>query len=133
MSTYNKFGRYQLGQSMIEYTVVIVFGILTLTTGPMKDQTKILMDKIRENYRGYSFAISISDIPDSDTDTDYWTLLDGQNVSKELKQQLTDRTSNNQARSPTKYQDEIKKHNIAPPNVVDTIRQGVRDLRNAIP
>jgi len=122
--------RCQFGQSMIEYTVVLMFGVLTLTTGPMKDQVAALMDTIRDNYKGYSFAMSLSDIPDSSTHNEYYTLLDGQNVSDELKQKLTDRTSSNALRSPSDYQREIKNYNIAPPPVQQTIRQAVNSMRS---
>ena len=115
---------------MIEYTVVLMFGVLTLTTGPMKDQVKIVMDTIRDNYTGYSFAMSLSDIPDSNTHNDYYALLDGQNVPDELKQKLTDRTSNNSLRSPSDYQREIRNYNIAPPPVQRTIRQAVNSMRS---
>ena len=115
---------------MIEYTVVLMFGVPTLTTGPMKDQVKILMDTIRDNYSGYSFAMSLSDIPDSSTHNEYYALLDGQNVPDELKQKLTDRTSSNSLRSPSDYQREIRNYNIAPPAIQQTLRQAVNSVRN---
>ena len=120
----------QLGQSMIEYTVVIIFGILTITSGPMRDQVTLLMDGIRENYQGYSFAVSMSDIPDSSSHNEYFTLLDSQNVSDNLKQKLSDRTSNNLQRSPSEYQREIRNYNIAPPAIQNTIKQAVNNLKS---
>jgi hypothetical protein len=124
-----KLHRKQLGQSMIEYTVVIIFGILTITSGPMKDQIGTLLDTIRSNYRGYSFAISISDIPDSSSNVEYSVLLDSQNVPKELKELLIDRTSTAQ-RSPADLQRDIRPHNVAPPNIPQILRQQVSNIRN---
>jgi hypothetical protein len=124
--------RCQVGQSMIEYTVVLMFGVLTLTTGPMKDQVTILMDTIRANYSGYSFAMSLSDIPDSASPNEYWTLLDSQNVPTELKQKLTDRTSNNLQRSPADLQREIDSsgYNGPPASVQNTFNQAVNSLNS---
>ena len=54
----------QLGQSMTEYTIVLVFGVLVLTTGPSGDVMADLINAMQENYEGYSFAISLSEPPD---------------------------------------------------------------------
>jgi hypothetical protein len=59
--------RRQAGQSMVEYTVVLVFGVLVLTTGPGGDVIINLLDVLNDNYRGYSYTISLSDPPDHDT------------------------------------------------------------------
>lgn len=56
----------QLGQSMVEYTVVTVFGILVLTTGPGGDVIIQLTDAVRDNFDGYTYAVSLSDIPDKE-------------------------------------------------------------------
>jgi len=122
--------RYQLGQSMIEYTVVIVFGILTLTSDPMKGAVNDLLISIHNNYDGYSYAIAFSDIPDSDTHQDYVTLLDGmQNVPLELKRQLTDSGSNNKARSPLRYHFEIAKYGGLP-DVKALAKKGVKIIKD---
>ncbi len=98
----------------------------------MKDQVKILMDTIRDNYSGYSFAMSLSDIPDSASHNEYWTLLNSQNVPKELKQKLTDRTSNNTQRSPADLQREIDSsgYNGPPASIQSTINQAVNSLKS---
>ena len=51
---------------MIEYTIVLAFGVLTLTTGPMQDVIATLTQRIQDHYTGYSYAVSLSDIPDAD-------------------------------------------------------------------
>ena len=62
---FRKLPGWQIGQSMIEYTVVVTFGVLTLTTGPMRDViVNDLIPAIRNNYEGYSYAVSLSDYPD---------------------------------------------------------------------
>lgn len=72
--------RSQLGQSMIEYCVVVTFGVLTLTTGPMKSLIFELTDTIQNNFQGYSYAISLSDTPDHTNSVDLETMLITQGV-----------------------------------------------------
>jgi len=117
---------------MIEYTVVIVFGILTLSSGPVKVAVNDLLTSIRNNYHGYSYAIAFSDIPDSNSHQEYETLLNGmQNMPPELKRQLTDSDSNNKARSPLKYQFEVGKYG-AIPNVKQIVIKGVQKIKACV-
>ena len=60
---------------MTEYTVVLFFGVMTLTTGPMSDVLQDLINVMKENYEGYSFAISMSEAPDYDNVLDYRAAL----------------------------------------------------------
>lgn len=69
--------RRQKGQSMTEYTVVLVFGVLALTTGPSGDVMQDLVEVMKKNYSGYSYAISLSEPPDYDNANDYAIALDG--------------------------------------------------------
>ena len=62
--------RRQAGQSMVEYTVVLAFGVMVLTTGGA-DRVVQLLDIINDLYSGYSYSISLSDTPDHDTLYDY--------------------------------------------------------------
>ena len=62
--------RRQSGQSMVEYTVILAFGILVLTSGG-SDRIVQLLDVINDLYSGYSYSISLSDTPDHDTLYDY--------------------------------------------------------------
>ncbi len=64
-----------MGQSMTEYTIVLVFGVLALTTGPSGDVMLQLLNVMKANYQGYSFAISMSEPPDYDNVTDYRNAL----------------------------------------------------------
>ena len=73
----------QTGQSMVEYTVVLVFGVLALTTGPSGDVIKELLDVIKENYRGYSYALSLSEAPDFDSAADYALVLQAEGLSQD--------------------------------------------------
>ena len=59
----------QTGQSMVEYT--IVFGVMVLTTGPAGDVILDLLAMLNNKYQGYSYAISMSDLPQHDTINDY--------------------------------------------------------------
>lgn len=51
--------------------MVLVFGVLALTTGPSGDVIQELLDVIKENYKGYSYALSLSEAPDFDSAADY--------------------------------------------------------------
>ena len=62
--------RRQSGQSMVEYTVILAFGIMVLTSGG-SDRIIQLLDVINDLYSGYSYSISLSDTPDQDTLYDY--------------------------------------------------------------
>ena len=72
--------RSRLGQSMIEYTIVVGFGVLTLTTGPMRDVLINLVNVIHNNYQGYSYAIAVSDYPDANDSGTLETMLTSRGV-----------------------------------------------------
>ena len=61
----------QTGQSMVEYTIVLVFGVMVLTTGPAGDVLLDLLAMLNNKYQGYSYAISMSDLPQHDSINDY--------------------------------------------------------------
>lgn len=65
---------------MVEYCVVVSFGVLTLTTGPMKDLIFQLTGTIQNNFQGFSYAISLSDTPDHTNAGDLQTMLEDQGV-----------------------------------------------------
>lgn len=54
---------HQCGQAMIEYIVVTAFGLMILL-GPGVDLLREELPKVmRDNHRGYSYAISLSSLP----------------------------------------------------------------------
>ena len=55
----------QRGQSMVEFTVVVVFFCLTLTSDPALDAIQNLMDTFKERHQHYSYTVSLSDYPDT--------------------------------------------------------------------
>jgi hypothetical protein len=55
---------------MVEYTIVLVFGVLVLVSGPGRDVILDLMEVIRNNYDGYSYAMSLSEWPEFEIDHD---------------------------------------------------------------
>ena len=59
----------QLGQSMVEYTVILAFGIMVLISGD--DIFFEIRDILRDNYQGYSYSISLSDQPTYDNLGEY--------------------------------------------------------------
>lgn len=66
-----KLKRFQYGQSMVEYTVVLVFGVMVLTTGPGGDVILELLDVLKNKYQGYSYAMSLSTPPVHDSLGEY--------------------------------------------------------------
>lgn len=75
---------------MVEYTVVSVFGILVLTTGPGGDVIIELTNAIRDNYKGYSYAVSLSDYPDKEDPTELIALYNAQGMPAEQRDYLVD-------------------------------------------
>jgi len=61
MKTYKR----QRGQGMVEYTIVTSLGILVLL-GPGADVINWTMAAIKDNYQGYSYAMSLSQWPEFD-------------------------------------------------------------------
>ena len=80
----------QKGQAMIEYTVVSVFGILVLTTGPGRDVILDLTNAVRDNYDGYSYAVSLSDYPDKENYLELISMYNDQGMPSERREYLTD-------------------------------------------
>lgn len=68
---------------MVEYTVVLVFGVLALTTGPSGDVIRQLLDVIKENYKGYSYAMSLSEAPDYDSAAELVLVLQAEGLDQE--------------------------------------------------
>ena len=61
--------RGQRGQSMAEYMVILTFGFFGLLY--VDDALVELLDTVHENYRGYSYAVSLSEYPDYDSIYEY--------------------------------------------------------------
>lgn len=59
----------QRGQSVVEYTVVLAFGFLVLIAGD--DILQQMLETLHDNYEGYSYAVSLSDVPDYDSLYEY--------------------------------------------------------------
>jgi len=86
-----RFGSFrQKGQAMIEYTVVATFGILVLTTGPGWGVIEDLEDAVRNNYDGYSYAVSLSDYPDKENYLDLINMYNDQGMPSDQREYLTD-------------------------------------------
>jgi len=56
----------QLGQGMVEFIVVLVFGVMVMTIGPGGDVLLDLLGIMNDKYQGYSYATSLSTLPDHD-------------------------------------------------------------------
>lgn len=61
----------QRGQGMVEYVVVLVFGVMVMTVGPGGDVLLDLLGVMNDKYQGYSYATSLSTLPDHDNLADY--------------------------------------------------------------
>ncbi len=80
----------QKGQAMIEYTVVTVFGILVLTTGPGRGVIEELENAVRNNYDGFSYAVSLSDYPDKENYFELISMYNDQGMPSDRREYLTD-------------------------------------------
>lgn len=58
--------RTQTGQGMVEYIIVLVFGVMILTVGPGGDVLLDFLAVLNDNYQGYSYSASLSTLPDHD-------------------------------------------------------------------
>jgi hypothetical protein len=56
----------QTGQGMVEYVIVLVFGVMILTVGPGGDVLLDLLAVMHNNHQGYSYTASLSTLPDQD-------------------------------------------------------------------
>ena len=70
----------QRGQGMVEYVVVLVFGVMVMVIGPGGDVLLDLLGVMNDKYQGYSYATSLSTIPDHDNLADY--LIDNDIINK---------------------------------------------------
>ncbi len=62
----NRYTLRQLGQGMVEFTIVLVFGVMVMTIGPGGDVLLDLLGVMNDKYQGYSYATSLSTLPDHD-------------------------------------------------------------------
>lgn len=56
---------HQTGQSMVEFTVVVVFFCLAVTSDPALDAMTRLTDVLKQRHTHYSYTVSLSDYPDT--------------------------------------------------------------------
>jgi hypothetical protein len=61
----------QQGQGMVEFTIVLVFGVMVMTIGPGGDVLLDLLGVLNDKYQGYSYAASLSEMPQYDTIGEY--------------------------------------------------------------
>ena len=74
---------------MVEYTVILAFGLLVLL-GPGGDVLRDLADVMKNNYRGYTYAMSMSPLPDFDTGPELREYVEGLNLEPLLDEQSLD-------------------------------------------
>ncbi len=71
--------RRTYGQGMVEYVVILAFGVMMLM-GPGGDVIKDLLAVVQNKYRGYSYSMSMSPLPDFDTGPQLETYIIGLNL-----------------------------------------------------
>ncbi|OGT72138.1 MAG: hypothetical protein A2W76_04760 [Gammaproteobacteria bacterium RIFCSPLOWO2_12_47_11] len=84
--------RSQTGQSIVEYTVISSILVLALLVVDGDIIVK-LNNAIKQNYDGYSYAVSLSEYPDKKKISDLIDMYDGQNMPQEQRDYLTDDTA----------------------------------------
>lgn len=78
------------GQAMVEYTVILAFGILLLL-GPGGDVLVDLEHIFKNKYRGYTYALSMSPLPDFGNGQELRDYIDDLALSPELDDETIDR------------------------------------------
>lgn len=73
--------KFQLGQGMTEYVVVLMFGVMVLTIGPGGDVLLDLLAVINDNHQGYSYSVSLSTLPQYDSLADYVLATNGDDIT----------------------------------------------------
>jgi len=80
----------QQGQSIIEYTVICATLITMLLALNGTDVIANLNNAIKNNYDGYSYAVSLSDYPDKKSFIDLISMYNTQGMPSEQREYLTD-------------------------------------------
>ncbi|MGB1885322.1 MAG: hypothetical protein ACPHUF_15580 [Gammaproteobacteria bacterium] len=82
--------RAQRGQGMVEYTIILVFGVLMLM-GPGGDVLSDLIAVFKNKYRGYSYSMSLTPMPDFGTGSEFRAYISDLNLDPELDDETIDR------------------------------------------
>ncbi len=77
----SKLIKFQKGQSMAEYVVILMFGVMVLTMSPGGDILLDLLAVINDNHQGYSYAASLSTLPQYDSLGDYVLEANGEDIT----------------------------------------------------
>ncbi len=80
----------QRGQGMVEYTIILVFGVLMLM-GPGGDVLSDLLAVFKNKYRGYSYSMSLTPMPDFGTGSEFRTYITDLNLDPQLDDETIDR------------------------------------------
>jgi hypothetical protein len=80
----------QQGQSIVEYTVVSAILVTMLLAFNGTDVIANLNNAIKNNYDGYSYAVSLSDYPDKKDFFDLVSMYNAQGMPSEQREYLTD-------------------------------------------
>lgn len=75
---------------MVEYTVIFAFGIMLLM-GPGGDVLLDLAAVMKNKYRGYSYSMSLSTLPDFDTGPELREYIVGLNLDPAVDDETLDR------------------------------------------
>jgi hypothetical protein len=75
---------------MVEYTVILAFGIMMLL-GPGGDVLLDLRDVFKNNYRGYTYALSMSPLPDFGNGQEMREYIEDLALDPELDDETIDR------------------------------------------
>ena len=104
---------------MVEYLVVLAFGVMVLIMGPGADLRDALRTVVTENYGGYSYGMSLSPLPDYDTQAEYSAALTVAGFDADTVSQL--------AYDPTEYMKELQTYNDKF-NKINDVNKAISDL-----
>lgn len=74
------------GQGMVEYTVILAFGVVMLM-GPGGDVLVDLAAVFKNKYRGYSYSMSMSALPEFDTGPRYREYIENLGLDPEVDEE----------------------------------------------
>lgn len=83
-------GGREAGQAMVEYTVILAFGLMMLL-GPGGDVLRDLADVMKNNYRGYTYALSMSPLPEFGTGPELREYIEGLELDPEIDEATLER------------------------------------------
>ncbi|MEX0951969.1 MAG: hypothetical protein WDZ86_06770 [Gammaproteobacteria bacterium] len=99
---------HESGQSMVEFTIVVVFFCLVLTSDPALNVMRELNNVMKERFEHYSYTVSLSDYPDASTLAELEAMLRAQLEAQGYSNEDIDAMLDGITTSPDEWIDSIE-------------------------